>query len=693
MTLPGTNVDTFFEECEDLLVQVEEVILELESGAEDGEAINRAFRIFHSIKGSGAMVGFHDVASFTHHVETLLDQVRSGKLALSRELTDVVLASKDHIEALVAAARGGPAVPAEDERELLARLENLAVGTLQGMGATIKAQRRTFQIALRTRASTWVAEESLLSLFTELAKLGTYAIRLDDDVVPPLDALDPAVCALAWQISLVTEATADAVRDRFIFVESDVELSLTEEVFYWDADAPVELFDDPPPEIFVAAPVVAAEPYQAAPPPPSPPSAPSSSLLPPRPARAPADAPSRRSSKGDAMIRVSSEKLDRLVDLVGELVITQSRLAEVCSRVKNAELDSPAEEIERLVVELREGVLGVRMMPIGSTFARFKRLVHDLSAQLEKDIDLVTEGADTELDKSVLDQLVDPLMHLVRNSIDHGIEPADVREAKGKPARGTIRLTAVHAGQHVVITIQDDGKGLDADAIREKAVARGLIDANLTLPPGDLFKLIFLPGFSTAAKVTDVSGRGVGMDVVKRQIEALRGTVTIASERGKGTTMSLKLPLTLAIIDGLLVQIGADCYIIPLAAVTETVELPAGDRERANGRRAVVVRGELVPYISLRHSFGIEGPVPPNEQVVILQDGDERVGLVVDHVLGNHQTVIQPLGKFYAGVDVVSGATIMGDGRAALILDIAGIVRLESREHVERRNEALASAA
>jgi two-component system chemotaxis sensor kinase CheA len=399
------------------------------------------------------------------------------------------------------------------------------------------------------------------------------------------------------------------------------------------------------------------------------------------PAPAPtADAPAaprgpRAAAAADTTVRVSSEKLDRLVNLVGELVIGRSRLAQVASRLGDPELLGSAEEIERLVVELREDVLGVRMMPIGSTFGRFTRLVRDLSVQLGKGVDLVTEGADTELDKSVLDRLVEPLVHLIRNSVDHGIEPSEVRAAAGKPARGTVRLAARHDGQHVVITIEDDGKGLDLEVIRRKAVERGLIGADQPLTPDELHNLIFVPGFSTAAAVTDVSGRGVGMDVVRRQIEALRGRVGVTSAPGKGATLSLRLPLTLAIIDGLLVEIAGTRYIVPLGAVLETVELPAEDRTRHNGRRAVVVRGELVPYVSLRDAFEAGGAAPADEKVVILQDGGERSGIVVDRVLGEHQTVIQPLGRFYRSVELVSGATIMGDGGVALILDVTRILR------------------
>jgi len=301
-------------------------------------------------------------------------------------------------------------------------------------------------------------------------------------------------------------------------------------------------------------------------------------------------------------------------------------------------------------------------------------LVHDLSIELGKEIDLVTEGAETELDKTVLDQLGDPLVHLIRNCLDHGIELATTREKCGKSRRGTIRLAAAHTGSNVVVTIQDDGKGLDAEAIRATAIEKKLIAADATLTEKEIYSLIFLPGFSTAKRITSVSGRGVGLDVVKRQIDALRGSVVIVSELGKGTTISLTLPLTLAIIEGLLVEIGHDQFIVPMSSVTENVELHRAERSKNNGRNVIAVRGELIPYLRLRELFGeAEGELDV-EKIVIMQHQDQRVGIVVDRVLGNHQTVIQSLGRFYRNIEIVSGATIMGDGRVALIFDLAGLV-------------------
>jgi len=377
----------------------------------------------------------------------------------------------------------------------------------------------------------------------------------------------------------------------------------------------------------------------------------------------------------ESTVRVPAARLDRLVNLVGELVMNQSRLTQAALQVGAPELANPVQEIERLVAELREDVLGIRMLPIGTIFGRFRRLVHDLSTELGKEADLIAEGAETELDKSILDQLGEPLVHLVRNSMDHGFDSPEERAAHGKPRRGTIRLAAEHTGSDIVITIEDDGRGIDQAAVRAKAIEKQLIPAAANLTEKEIFNLLLLPGFSTAAKVTSVSGRGVGMDVVKKQIDSLRGTLSIASEKGKGCRVTITLPLTLAIIEGLLVQIGVDQFIIPMAAITENVELLSAQRASNNGRNVISVRGELIPYIDLRHMFRLESDVPPIEKIVIVRHEDHRVGLVVDRVLGTHQTVIQSLGRFFKNISVVSGATIMGDGRVSLIMDISAVVR------------------
>lgn len=662
---------TFLLEAEDLLTQIEEIAIDLDQQPADSEAINRMFRAFHTLKGSGAMFGFDAVANFTHHVETVLDQVRAGALGITSPLLVLILAARDQIKTLLHDA-ANPSAAAESAR-IIAGLEQIAGAAAHGAPppsphpkpAAAAAAQTTWRI--RFRPSTTVTATGLdpASLLDELRALGPCEITADTAQLPELSALNPEHCYLSWDITLTTEKGRNAIKDVFIFVEDESQIEITEQ---GAAPLSANAHKD-------VAPITHAPVEPVAPTPSVRPAAPVATTVPTATPAAPAPSPgAQKKPHIDSTIRVPSEKLDRLVNLVGELVMNQSRLAQISSRIDDGELSLPVEAIERLVAELRDNVLGIRMMPIGSTFSRFKRLVHDLSRELGKEIDLVTEGAETELDKTVLDQLGDPLVHLIRNCLDHAIELPEVRVAAGKPRRGTVRLAATHEGSQVVITIQDDGKGLDTEAIRAKAVERGLITAETSLSEREIFNLIFLPGFSTAKAITSVSGRGVGMDVVKKQLDALRGSIQLASQRGAGTTIQLTLPLTLAIIDGLLVELGGDRFIIPMSAVTENVEIHRAERSRQNGRNVVAVRGELIPYIRLRELFALPGDGPEIEKIVIARHEGQRVGLVVDRVLGNHQTVIQALGRFYQNINVCSGATILGDGRVALIFAVAGLV-------------------
>ncbi|MBI9110167.1 chemotaxis protein CheA [Maridesulfovibrio ferrireducens] len=383
----------------------------------------------------------------------------------------------------------------------------------------------------------------------------------------------------------------------------------------------------------------------------------------------------RRKMDVTSSLRVSAEKLDLLVDLVGELVIVQAQICQVVGEKNDPSLTALSEELERLSDELRDSTLGIRMLPIGTTFSKFRRLVRDLSDELGKEIDLHTIGAETELDKTVIERLGDPLIHLLRNSIDHGVELPAVRESKGKSRRGNITLTAEHSGGEVVILIKDDGKGISKDVIFAKAVEKGIVTADAELTTKEVFNLIFEPGFSTAESVTSVSGRGVGMDVVKRAIDSLRGRIDIDSQEGKGSLITIRLPLTLAIIDGLQVKVEDGYFVIPLSLVEECVELTRKNVEEANGQQFVNLRGEIVPYIRIREWFDIEGESPPIEQIVITGLEGSRIGVVVDTVIGEHQTVIKSLGRVYRDVEGISGATIKGDGTLALILDIPKLFR------------------
>lgn len=685
---------TYLVEAADLLDQVEEIILDVEKHPDDHEAVNRLFRAFHTIKGSGAMFGFEAVAAFTHHVESTLDQLRHGMIAISPSLVGLILAARDHIQHLLSDADGNVAAGRATSERLAAELRALCGAAAPagepkptpmpppaGNGGAVV----TYRIHFKPNPNMSASGLDPASVLDELRGLGKCEIVADTSGVPVLDALDGTKCQLAWDVALTTDRGLNAVKDVFIFAEDGSDLRI-EMLTAGEAGTAI-------PPGAVAQPVSAPE---NAPPEPAPSAVPPVPTIGAKSPAAPMPAPETgggtAKSIREGVVRVPSNKLDHIVNLVGELVMNESRLSQVSQRLASGELAAPVEAIERLIAELRDSVLGIRMMPIGSTFSRFKRLVHDLSRDLGKDVELVTEGADTELDKTVLDQLADPLVHLIRNSIGHGIEAPAERAAAGKPPHGIVRLAASHEGSHVVVTIEDDGRGLDAGAIRAKAVEKQLIGADANLSETEIFNLIFLPDFSTATHITAVSGRGVGMDVVRKQIDALRGGIQLSSVRGKGTTISLALPLTLAIIEGLLVTIAGDPFIIPMSVVMENVELHRAERARNNGRNLITVRGELIPYLHLRELFGVGGEEPEIEKIVIVRFGRDRVGLVVDRVLGSHQTVIQSLGRMFKGIGVISGGTILGDGRVALIFDLAGLVACgEKQREAESVRSPLAS--
>lgn len=675
-------LEAFFHEAEDLLLQIEEVALNCDPQDANLDPVNDLFRAFHTIKGSGSMFGLDDIASFTHHVETLLDRIRSGELPLTAETLEVVLLARDYIRDLLADAVHGTPVDQKAGAALEARVLALAAGqtaaSQTAAGQTVaqaapppQPASRGWRIHFQPEAGMIRRGLSPRSLFTDLSSLGRLTVRCHADQLPELSSLEPDALYLSWTLELESSCSLDEVKDVFIFVEdeSDIRIEALEPLAGLPAAASLPAL----PQSFPTA----------GPPPPEPGESKNAS-----PDSNSPDNTAERPAPRNSVVRVAADKLDRLVSLVGELVINQSRLSEAANRSQLPELLAPVEEIERLVSELRDSVLGIRMTPIGATFNRFRRLVHDLSGELGKEIDLVTSGAETELDKTVLDSLGDPLVHLIRNSIDHGIETVERRLEQGKPRRGRLCLAATHSGSNVVVSISDDGKGLDAAAIRAKAIERQMIAADATLSEREIFSLIFAPGFSTAKAITNVSGRGVGMDVVKRQIEALRGSIQIDSKPGQGTTISLTLPLTLAIIDGLLVEVEKDQFIIPMSSVTESVELSAAERRANNGRNVFAVRGQLIPYIDLRGSFALHGQAPEMEKIVIVRHQDQRVGLTVDRVIGSHQTVIQNLGRFFRDTHVVSGATITGDGRVALILDIAGLVQFANQNCQPKHSRA-----
>ena len=699
-------IATYREEAGELLAELETSLLDLEETPDDNDLINRVFRAMHTIKGSGAMFGFDEIASFTHEVETVFDMVRNGKMTVTKHLLDLTLKSRDHISYLLSCPLG-EAVDRSDGDEIIAGLRQLVpqielpqkgssevpVIHLPAVSEDELANESTWRIRFRPAPNLLMCGTNPISLINELRGLGTAHVVAQFDDIPQLDDLVPENCYIYWDIILTTTRGQDAIKDVFIFVEDDCDIKIElidksglidkDEGYKKLGDILVERGDLSPVEmqkvlmlqkrfgeLLVEQGIVSPEKVQSA-------LVEQQHVKSVRKERS--EAPPQEAA---ASIRVPAERLDQLINLVGEMVTVQAHLSQVSMAGGDATFIAISEEVERLTNELRDTALNIRMLPIGSTFSKFKRLVRDLSSELGKEIEMETFGAETELDKTVIEKLNDPLVHIIRNCIDHGIEMPEVRKAAGKSSHGTVYLGAEHSGDSVLVTIRDDGGGLDRDRIRTKAIERGLLSATAEVPDKEIYAQIFAPGFSTAEKVTSVSGRGVGMDVVKRGIDSLRGSIGVDSTRGTGTTITLKIPLTLAIIDSLLVKIGKDHFVLPLASVEECIELTREDVKNSHGRNLANVRGAIIPYIPLRQYFKITEQRPDIEQIVIADLHGTKVGFVVDHVVGEHQTVIKSLGKMYRDVKGVSGATILGDGTVALILDMGVLLQsIEKLEH------------
>lgn len=631
-----TLADIFRAEACELLAELEFALLELEADGGDTETIAQVFRTLHTLKGAGTMTGFESVSSVVHEVETAFELVRRGKLTVSRELIDLTLLVRDQVRQMVTAEPTSELDPATCQ--LIAQIEAFighpparSQQTIMQKQTPMTAEAVDYHIRFTPAADLFQSGVNPIGVLRELALLGDCRPLLRLDNILPLENLDPERCALEWEIQLTTTATEAEIRDAFVFVAGEKNLSISR--------TPATISATPPAQISAAT------------------------------------TPRRQGKKSDIEsrtgIRVQTDRLDALVDLVGEMVTLQARLSRMTDDNDNPDLLSLAEDVERLTWEMRDHVLNIRMLPIGTTFSKFRRLVRDLSAQLGKEVELCTEGADTELDKMMLEKLQEPLMHLLRNSIDHGIEAPEARRRAGKPALGRIQITARQSGPSVILRISDDGAGIDRDAIRYKALEMGMDKTAIDhLSEKELMAMIFHAGFSTARKLTSISGRGVGMDAVRQAIESLRGSVEVESSRHIGTTFTIRLPLTLAIIDGLLVRVSDDHFVFPLSAVEECIELHCEDVLRSGDKQLIELRNEIIPYIHLRERFAIAGQRPDIEQVVIADIDGQRIGFAVDHVIGSHQTVIKSMSRFYRDVQCFSGATILGDGKVALILDL-----------------------
>ena len=717
----------FLDEAQEMLRQFEQGLLVLESDPADAESLNSAFRAAHTIKGTAGMFGCDAVVSFTHEAETLLEALRANQRQLDDAVMSALLESRDQIEALLGEVRSGdsdPAVAASSAalaarlRALLGHPQEAATAPAPSVAAPTVAEavaEPIWHLSLRFFPDALRNGLDPLSFIRYLGTLGKVrAIRTQTQAIPALEALDAESCYLGFELRFDSEATHAAIEQVFEFAAEDSDVvivppgaplaafeDLATRRCGEDAEARTALFDcwqsmgltfEVRLEPVVKA-VAEAATDDAVP-----------TLVPHIERRAPSAegevkrGGDRRSGVGERreggrdrragdetrFVRVRADKLDKLIDLIGELVIAGSG-AQMIAHQEGAEvLVEATQRVMDLVQETRDGTLALRMVPIGETFARFQRVVRDVSKQLGKEVDLVVTGGDTELDKSMVDAIADPLMHLVRNSLDHGLETGDDRLAAGKSPTGRLALNAFHEAGSVVIEVSDDGRGLARDRILKKAIERELVAEGQVLSDHEVWQLIFQPGFSTAEQVTDLSGRGVGMDVVKRSIEALRGTIALTSQVGQGTLTQIRLPLTLAMIDGFLTMVGGVNYVLPLAAVAECIDVPSechSQTERVSG--TFDLRGEVLPWLDLARFYGVD---PSNtdglrrRSVVVVRDGPTRVGLIVDRLLGEHQTVIKPLSGIFQHLKALAGSTILGSGEVALLLDVSGLFAAAIRD-------------
>lgn len=713
MSTPNMDsaLQTFIEESAELLQQMEDALLRLEAEPDNQEIIDAMFRAAHTIKGSAGLFALDEIVAFTHVVESVLDRVRDHALPITSALIAVLLPCRDHIGVLVNAPADAPldADTRTTGNALLANLQEFLADDAPAAAQSVVPHETpvqssgggevgadTWHISLRFGLEVLKNGMDPLSFIRYLGKLGKIAsVTTLCDAMPDAEAMDPESCYLGFEIDLKSEASKAEIESVFDFVRDDAIVNILPP--HSEMARYVELIKALPEDekrlgdILVASGALtqleleqclSAQAAGAAKQPPE--IKPIGDILVDRQMvqREIVDSALDKQKQvkehkvqESRLVRVQADKLDSLINLVGELVIAGAGATMLAQRNGDGALIEANSLISRLVEEIRDGALQLRMVQVGETFNRFQRVVRDVSRELGKDIELVITGAETELDKTVVEKIGDPLTHLVRNSMDHGIESAERRQAAGKPAKGKLMLNAYHDSGSIVIEVGDDGGGLNKDKILSKAIERGIVSPNTNLSDREIYNLIFEAGFSTADAVSNLSGRGVGMDVVRRNIEALRGTVELDSTPGEGATVRIRLPLTLAIIDGFLVGVGESAYVVPLEMVLECVELSDLDRQALQNRAYVNLRGEVLPFVRLHDHFEIAGNGSRRENIVVVQYGGHKAGLVVDELMGEFQTVIKPLGKMFSRVKGISGSTILGTGEVALILDVPSLIQ------------------
>ncbi len=660
----------FFEESFEGLDIMETGLMDLDLGAADTEEINTIFRAAHSIKGGAGTFGFTDVASFTHVMETLLDEMRDGTREVTRKAVDLLLVSVDCLREMLSAVDAEEEIDQDRTKKLQNDLETiLAEGSEASENTAVVVESGTenvvsggvWSISFRPHSHLFKTGNDPVRMFRELELLGELTSKVETSKIPPFSEFDPEESYLSWEISLKSDCSEAEIQEIFEWVDEDCDLKIIQ--------AAADKNEEPPQSLVVEASkaeVVTKAVVEKVP--------------------AIKKKTAKNTGNESSSIRVGTDKIDALINMVGELVITQSMLSQMSENFKIEDIErlkDGIDQLERNTREMQENVMQIRMLPISFSFNRFPRLVRDLASTLGKNIELKMSGEQTELDKTVMEKIGDPLVHLVRNSLDHGIEMPDVRKAAGKPEIGILQLNAFHEGGNIVIEIIDDGAGLNKERILSKARENGLIGENEVLPDEKIHELIFAPGFSTAAVVSDVSGRGVGMDVVMRNIRDLGGVVEIKSEEGVGSTFTIRLPLTLAILDGQLIRVGEHVYIIPLISIIESLQIELENCNKVAGKAELYkLRDEYISVMRLHELFNV---IPNSTQLdngllVVAESEGQKVGLFVDDLMAQQQVVIKSLETNYQKVDGISGATILGDGTVAMILDLPGLAALSRKK-------------
>ena len=671
---------TYIEESLEGLDIMESSLLGLDSGTADNETINTIFRAAHSIKGGGATFGLSSVSEFTHSVETLLDQIRNEERTITSEIVALLLTSVDVIRDLLAAEQHNENIDEERieavKKQFDALLESDTTSPGQTSSQEIKAESNQEQnawlIDFRPHPDMLATGNDVVRMFRELTELGKCDINVDTNNIPALEDLNIEDCSLSWIVTLYSICTKQQVEEVFVWVEDDCDLIISP-LTQNESESSIENFEAIKSEkgkTKETGPELVTKPID-------------------RRNSGDRRTPTKNKTESSS-IRVDIDKIDALINMVGELVITQSMLSQMGEDLNIDRLEKLKDglgQLERNTRELQESVMRIRMIPISFAFNRFPRMIHDMCSNFGKKVELKVSGESTELDKTVMEKIGDPLVHLVRNSMDHGIELPETRAKLGKPETGTLSLNAFHQGGNIVIEISDDGAGLNKEKIRKKAIENGLIDESEELPDSKIYELLFQPGFSTAEKVTDVSGRGVGMDVVKKNIQALGGVVEVSTVAGQGTTFSIRLPLTLAILDGQLIRVGEQTYIVPLISIIESLQIEKNSINSVAGKADLYkLRDEYIPVIRLYEAFDIQPDSRSLENglLVVVEGDGHKAGLFVDDLLAQQQVVIKSLETNYKKVEGLSGATILGDGRVALIVDVAGVIRVS--QHGSNQN-------